>query len=217
MKRPGVESSRVTQWVEEPAGGRDRGPKGVARAWIEVLVRPARFFRTGIGTGDQAPGLVFALVVVLIEEASRFGVVYLAARGTIATGPFDYPVLGDLGALESLLLLLVVVVFVAPITLHLVAALQTILLRPFAPDRGGVSETVQVIAYATAPCVFAGLPVPAIRLACVLWGTGLYVYGTSVVHDVSLPTALAVGALPALIVFGYAYRGVLAGSILLGI
>lgn len=207
----------MTQWVEEPTGGRERGPVAVARAWMEILVRPARFFRTGVGEGDQAPGLVFAVLIVAIEEASRLAAVFLAEEGLLSLSPFPYPVLGGLGPLESLLYLLVAVVFVAPAALHLVAALQTVLLRPFAPDRGGVSETVQVIAYATAPCVFAGLPIPELRIACVLWGAGLSVYGTSVVHDVSIPKALALGSIPALIVFGFGYRGVLAGSLLLGI
>ena len=207
----------MTQWVEEPTGGRERGPVAIVRAWFEVLVRPARFFRTGVGEGDQAPGLVFAVVIVAIEEASRLAVVLLAEQGMVSLAPFSYPLLGDLSAPGALLYLLVAVVFVAPAALHLVAALQTVILRPFAPDRGGVSETVQVIAYATAPCVFAGLPIPALRVACVVWGGALYVYGTSVVHDVSLPKALLLAGIPALIVFGYGYRGVLAGWLLLGL
>lgn len=197
----------MTQWIEDPSGGRDRGPVALVRAWFEVLVRPRRFFRRGVAPGDQAPGLVFAAVVVLFEEASRFAVVELAARGIVSTGPFPYPLIGDLGPLRSLLTLLAVVVFVAPATLHLTAALQTLLLAPFAPDRGGVSQTVQVIAYATAPCVLAGLPVPALRVACAMWGSALYVVGTSQIHDLSLPRATALGAIPALLVFWYAFRG----------
>jgi hypothetical protein len=168
-----------------------------------------------VAPGDQAPGLVFAAVVVLVEEGSRFAVVDLAKRGTLSTGPFPYPLIGELGPLESLLALLAVVVFVAPAVLHLTAALQTLLLAPVAPDRGGVSETVQVVAYATAPCVFAGLPVPELRVAFALWGTVLFVIGTSVVHDLSVPTAALVASLPALVVFGYAFRGIAAAQVLL--
>jgi hypothetical protein len=200
----------MTQWIEDSTGGRDRGPVALVRAWFEVLTRPRRFFERGVAPGDQAPGLVFASVVVLVEEASRFAVVDLASRGVLSTGPFPYPLIGDLGPLESLLALLAVVVFVAPAMLHLTAALQTLLLAPFAPDRGGVSQTVQVIAYATAPCVLAGLPFPELRVACALWGSALYVVGTSVIHDLSLPKATLLGAVPALLVFGYAFRGVAA-------
>lgn len=207
----------MTQWVEVPTGGRERGPRAIARAWAEVLVHPARFFRTGVGEGDQAPGLIFAVLVVFVEAASRFAIVELADRGLVSTGPFDYPIFAGLPTVERVLLVLVAVVFVAPAALHLVAALQTVLLRPFAPDRGGVSETVQVIAYAMAPCVFAGLPFPAVRVVCTLWGAGLYVYGTSVVHDVSLPRALVLAAVPAVFVFGYAFRGVSAAQVLLGL
>lgn len=205
----------MTQWIEDPTGGRDRGPAALGRAWFEVLVHPRRFFRHGVAPGDQAPGLVFASLVVLVEEASRFAIVELASRGHLSTGPFPYPLIGDLGPLTALLALLAIVVFAAPATLHLTAALQTLLLAPFAPDRGGVSQTVQVVAYASAPCVLAGLPFPELRLACALWGSALYVVGTSEIHDLSLPRAAVLGAIPALLVFGYAFRGVAAAQVLL--
>ncbi|WP_225334454.1 YIP1 family protein [Halomicrobium urmianum] len=200
----------MTQWVENPTGGRDRGPVALVRAWFEVLARPRRFFRTGVGPGDQAPGLVFAATVVLLEEGSRFALTALAERGRVSLAPFPYPVIGDLSPAAAALLLLATVVFVAPAALHLTTAVQTLLLAPVAPDRGGISETVQVLAYATAPCVVAGLPIPAVRVLAALWGGALYVVGTSVVHDLSLPRAAAVAALPALLVFGYGFRGVAA-------
>lgn len=205
----------MTQWVENPSGGRDRGPAALGRAWVEVLVRPRRFFEAGIAPGDQAPGLVFVGTVVLLEEASRYAVVELAERGIMSLGQFSYPVIGDLEPAMAVLALVASVVFVAPAALHLTAAIQTVLLALGAPDRGGISETVQVIAYATAPCVFAGLPDPRIRLVCALWGTVVYVLGISRVHDVSLPRTLVLAAIPATIVFGYGFRGVLAAEVLL--
>ncbi|MEF8855619.1 MAG: hypothetical protein V5A24_09035, partial [Haloarculaceae archaeon] len=65
----------MTEWVEDPAGGRERGPRGLARAWLEVLRTPWRFFATQISPGDQAPGLTFAAAVVLLEEATRLAFV----------------------------------------------------------------------------------------------------------------------------------------------
>ncbi|WP_372479046.1 YIP1 family protein [Halomicrobium sp. HM KBTZ05] len=205
----------MTQWVENPTGGRDRGPIALLRAWVEILLRPQRFFQAGIAPGDQAPALVFIAVVVLVEEASRFAVVELAQRGQLSLGPYDYPVIGDLEPLMALLALVAIVVFVAPAVLHLTAAAQTLLLAPLAPDRGGISETVQVIAYATAPCVFAGLPIPEVRIACGLWGTGLYVYGMGTIHNLSLPRALVVSAVPAAVLFGYGFRTFAAANALL--
>lgn len=197
----------MTQWVENRTGGRDRGPLAVLRAWVEILLRPWRFFRTGVAPGDQAPGLVFMAAVVFVEEGSRFAVVELAERGRLSLGPFDYPVIGDLAPLMAVLALVAIVVFVAPAALHLTAALQTLLLAPVAPDRGGISETVQVIAYATAPCVFAGLPVPELRIACGLWGAGLYCYGMATIHNLSPVRAFVVSLVPASILFGYGFRG----------
>ncbi|MBX0285075.1 YIP1 family protein [Halomicroarcula sp. F28] len=197
----------MTQWVETTGTGRDRGPVAIVRAWAEVLRRPRRFFRTGIAPGDQAPGLIFASLVVLVEELGRFLVVELASRGVISTGPFPYPAIGDFTPGVAVLALLGIIVFVAPITVHLTAAIQTLLLVPTAPDRGGISETVQVMCYAMAPCIVAGLPFPELRVVVTLWGAVLYVVGTAVVHELSLPKAVAVGTLPAAIIFGYGFRG----------
>jgi hypothetical protein len=186
----------VTQWVENPTGGRERGPTALARAWVDVLVRPRQFFERAIAPGDQAPGLVFAMTVVLVEEATRFALVPGAA-----------PVLGDSPALSALLGLALAVLFVAPAVLHLTAALQTVFLMALAPERGGISETVQVIAYATAPCALAGLPIPALRATCAVYGAFLFFVGMREVHDTSALRALLTGAIPAALVFGYAFRG----------
>jgi len=186
----------VTQWVENPTGGRDRGPLAVVRAWVEVLRAPGRFFERGVAPGDQAPGLVFAMAVVLVEEATRFALVPGAA-----------PSVGGQPALAALLGLLLAVLFVAPAALHLTAALQTLFLIAAVPDRGGISETVQVVGYATAPCVLAGIPSPTLRVACAVYGSVLFVIGLRIVHDTSTFRALLAGAIPAVLVFGYAFRG----------
>lgn len=212
----------MTQWVENPRGGRDRGPRGLARAWVEVLVRPRRFFRTGVAPGDQAPGLVFAVAVAVVYVAGRFAFLPTAR-------PEFFPSAGA----SVLVGLLVAALILAPAALHLTAALQTLVLMATVPDRAGVSETVQVLAYATAPCALAGVGVPPAvcgagcptletavagwRLACALWGAGLLAYGTSAVHGTSLPRAVAVTALPALVVFGYLFGGLFAAETALGI
>jgi hypothetical protein len=195
----------MTRWIENPAGGRDRGPAALARAWVEVLVRPRRFFRTGIGAGDQAPALTFVMTVVGIEEAIRVLLVEDAVP----------PVAG--GELSSTAVALAVtVLIVAPASLHLISALQTAILIPFVPERGGVSETVQVLAYATAPCVFAGVPIPALRVACATYGAILYAMGLREVHGLSTARAAVLGAVPAAVAFGYGFRGFAAVLALVG-
>ncbi|WP_458205501.1 YIP1 family protein [Haladaptatus sp. NG-SE-30] len=186
----------MTQWVENPTGGRDRGPQAIARAWIEVIVRPRRFFNTGVAPGDQAPGMVFGVLVTLVEVASRmaFGGV---AVGDIAGGPL----------LTKLLALGLVGLFIAPAVLHLTAALQTVLLMIFVPNRAGISETVQVIGYSVAPCLFTGLPIPELRVVCTLYGAVLLAVGVSEIHGTSLFRAAVVTALPSAVVFGYGFRG----------
>lgn len=191
----------MTQWVANPRGGRERGPRGIARAWIEVLVRPRRFFRVGVAPGDQAPGLVFAVCVVAVASALRLAL----AGETIVGAP--YPTLGGQRRLSIALVFAVIVMLVAPLVLHLAAALQTLLLLPFAPDRAGVSETVQVIGYATAPCLFVGLPAPAIQCLAAGYGAVLFAVGVSELHAVSILRAVLLCALPAAAVFGIGFGG----------
>jgi hypothetical protein len=186
----------VTTWVENPEGGRDRGPRGLLRAWAEVLVRPRRFFRNGVAPGDQAPGLVFAVVVSIAYASVLF-----------AFDPGRVPALAGGVGPSAAVTLAAVALLVAPALLHLTAALQTVLLILFVRDRGGVSETVQVLAYATAPCAFAGLPDPRFQFVCTAYGAALLVVGLAEVHDVGVGRAALVGALPAALVFGYAFGG----------
>jgi hypothetical protein len=182
----------------DAARGRPRGPAGLARAWAKVLVRPRRFFRSAVVPGDQAPGLFFAMAVVAVEEVVRFALV----------GPVDaYPVLGGLTLLSGVLWLAVAVLFVAPLALHLTAAVQTVLLVPFVDERGGISETVQVVGYAMAPCVLAGVPAPELRAAVTVYGAVLYVLGVGEVHGPWLEPAALLSAVPVAIVFGYGFRG----------
>ncbi|MFC7236407.1 YIP1 family protein [Halosegnis marinus] len=210
----------MTTWVENPTGGRERGPRGLARAWIEILRRPRRFFANGVAPGDQAPGLTFAVSVALVYVATRFAFLPSARPAFFANEAASVGV----G-------LLVAALIIAPVALHLVAALEVVILIAVVRDRAGVSETVQVIGYATAPMALAGVGVPpaladvallpevvaAWRLGLALWGAGLLWYGMATVHDTSLVRAGVAVALPAVIVFGYLFGGVFAFETLTGI
>lgn len=195
----------MTQWIEDPEGGRDRGPRAVARAWIEIVSRPQQFFRVGVHPGDQAPGLTFLMSVVMVAETSRFLLVADA-----------YPTLPVARPLAGLFWIGLVVFLVAPLGLHFIAALQTALLLPVVPDRAGISETVQVLAYATAPCVLAGIPSPELRVLCTAYGALLVIVGLRTVHRTTLLRAAIAGALPATIIFGYGFGGIAAFTTLMG-
>nr|WP_136688306.1 YIP1 family protein [Halorhabdus amylolytica] len=186
----------MTQWVEPAGKGRARGLVGLVRAWLAVLFAPRQFFRSAVAPGDQAPGLVFLAVVVGIEEVSRYALVDGAA-----------PVFDGRPIATVAFVLLLTVVLVAPIGLHLLAAIQTILLWPITEDRAGVSETVQVLAYATAPCVFAGVPVAGVKVACAVYGSILLTIGLSTVHDLEYHEGAIAGVIPGVLLFGVAFRG----------
>ena len=192
----------MTTWVETTGDGRGRGPVGIARAWAAVLRRPRRFFTTGVAPGEQDPGLAFAVVVAVVYVAGL-----LAVQPRLILGTSVVPILGGSTGLTMLLVLLVTAVVAAPAGLHLTAAIQTVLLMLTVDDRAGVSETVQVVAYATAPCALTWIPVPAVAAACTLYGAGLLLVGLATVHETSLPRAIVAGLIPAVLVFGVGFRG----------
>ena len=183
----------MTTWVDGPAGGRERGPRGIARAWVEVLVRPRRFFENGVAPGDQAPGLVFA-VVTAVSYALTLALL----------DPANFPATG---ALRAAVVVLLVALLVAPAVLHLLAAIQTLCLLAAVRDRAGVSETVQVLAYATAPCPLAAVPMPTVRLVACLYGVALLIVGLGTVHRTTTERAALAAAVPAALLFGYGFRG----------
>ncbi|MFB6127969.1 MAG: YIP1 family protein [Halolamina sp.] len=187
----------MTTWTEHSGGGRDRGLRGVVRAWLSVLTRPRRFFAAGVAPGDQAPGLVFFDLVALTYVVGLF-----------AAEPSAVPALPGGTAAAVTLAVLAVAVAVAPATLHLTAALQTVLLIVAANDRAGVSETVQVVGYAAAPLALAGPPIPALRAVAAGYAGVLLVVGLATVHETSLPRATAAGVVPAYLLFGLAAGGV---------
>lgn len=168
----------------------------MARAWAEVIVRPHVFFRYNVAPGDQGPGITFLAALVLVEEAIRIALVTEA-----------YPVFGGRPTLSAVVWLLAAAILLAPLGTHLVAALQTVLLSAAAPDRGGVSETVQVICYGTAPCLLAGIPSPELRTLVTLYGAGVYLAGLAIVHELDPLRAVLLGILPASLVFGVGFRG----------
>lgn len=191
----------MTRWIT-PGAGRERGPRALLRAWVAVLRTPRAFFRSAVAAGDQVPGLTFAVA------AATPAVLVRAAVEPVPTAFPGLPVVSRLFAAAAVLLL------VLPLGLHLVAAVETVALLVLAPDRGGVSETVQVLGYATAPCALAGPPVPALRLACACYGAVLLFVGTGVVHRVGPARAALAAALPAALVFGYGYGGFAAAEAL---
>lgn len=194
----------MTSWIEDPVGGRARGPRGLARAWVETLARPRRLFANGVAPGDQAPALTFAVAV-----AAAFALGWMAAEPSVVPGIVaSVPV-------SALVAFLVVVALAAPVGLHLTAAVATVSVVLASVelddglslrDRGGVSETVQVVAYASSPMALAGPPVPALRIACGAYAAALLLIGFRVVHGTSWPRTLAAGVPPALLGYGVGYR-----------
>lgn len=173
----------------------DRLAAELLRSWLRVLVSPRRFFRERVVPRDQAPGLLFAMGVVLVAESTR------VAFGTAGQAAPDAR-----SALLSVFWIVAAVLFATPAALHLLAALQTALLIPLAPDRGGVSETVQLLAYAAAPCALAGVPIAEVRALVGLYAAALLAIGLSEVHRLPPGRSALVGAVPAFLGYGLGFR-----------
>jgi hypothetical protein len=183
----------VTRWT---AGGRGIHYRELPLVWARLLAQPRTAFESTVTPGQQGPAAVFAAAVAGVATASK-----------LAVDPSFRPPIGS-PWLGGAMLVGLVAVLIAPTALHLVAALETLVVVLLTDERGGVSETVQVVAFATAPCVFAGVPSIPLRVLCTTWGAALLIGGTAVVHRTDPVRALLAGGLPALIVFGYAYGGI---------
>lgn len=190
----------MTTWVDTPAGGRERGPRGVMRAWISVIIAPRQFFASAVAPGDQAPGLVFGITIATAYVAGLF-----------AGNPSHIPQLSNDPVTSAAITVIAVMLLIAPAILHLTAALQTILLILIVPDRAGVSETVQIIAYAAAPCIIAGVPIAALRVMCTAYAATLLIIGIREVHATSTLRATLAAGIPASLLFGSALGGISAG------
>lgn len=204
----------MTSWIEDSAGGRARGPRGLARAWVEALIRPRRLFVNGVSRGDQAPALTFAVAV-----ATAFTV------GWITLDPSVIPGIVASQSLSAAILLLVVIALAAPVGLHLTAAIATVSVIVASidlddglslRDRGGVSETVQVVAYASSPMALAGPPIPELRVACGVYATLLLFVGFRTVHGTTPVRTLVAGVPPATLGYGVGYRAIASFRTLLG-
>jgi hypothetical protein len=200
----------VTRWVDEPMGGRQRGPRGLVRAWLEAQLRPRRFFRNGVAPGDQAAALRFAVAVAVAAVGGRL----LVAPATLSGYARVVDVTGST-VLTAAVVLGVVAVLVAPLVLHLGAALATVSLVALVDDRAGVGETVQITAYAAAPAVFVASPRPVVQIVALAYATVLYGVGLVIVHDISQPRAALAALCPSLFLFGFAFGGIPAVEALL--
>jgi len=177
-------------------------------------VRPRRLFVNGVAPGDQAPALTFAIAV-----AAAFTLGWLIADPAVVPGIVaSVPV-------SALVTLLVVIVLAAPVGLHLTAAVATVSVIVASVeyddgfglrDRGGVSETVQVVAYASSPMALAGPPIPLLRIACGAYAVALLLIGFRVVHRMTPLRTLVAGVPPALLGYGVCYRVIASVRTLLG-
>ena len=194
--------------------GRERGLRGIARAWIHVLVRPRTFFASRVRRGDQAPGLTFAVAVAVVFTL-----------GWLATEPTIVPGIAESKALSAAVVVAVVLALAAPVGLHLTAAVATLSLLVASievrdgirlRERGGVSETVQIVAYASAPLALGGPAIPELRFVCGVYAVVLLLVGVRVVHGTSPARTVVAGVPPAVVGYGVGYRVIEAGRTAFG-
>lgn len=160
------------------------------RLWGETLLTPWRVFPGGIRPGEQLPAVIFTVLVTGAWVAVR-----------VAVDPGAVPVLGDAPVVSMLIWAALLAVVVAPVAVHVMAAVATVVLIAIASDRAGVSETVQTVAFAMAPAPVLATGVAELQVLATIYGTFLVMYGLSAVHRVSPERALLAGAVPAYVLF----------------
>lgn len=163
--------------------------------WLIAMFFPWRCFRSHVRPRDQSLAIVFAMAMVAVWAVVR------AIFGALA-----YPTLGSSGWLSAAIWVSLLVVVVTPVALHLLAAVATVILIAVAPERGGVSETVQVIAFSMAPVPLLGIDLVGVRAISALYGFLLMWYGVRVVHRVPFERALLVVALPSYMLYAMGFR-----------
>lgn len=162
--------------------------------WIVAMFFPWRCFTERVRPRDQSLGIVFAMVMVT-----------LWAVISILIGTFSHPVIGGVAWLSAIIWLSLLVIVVTPVAIHLLAAIATVVLITVAPNRQGVSETVQVIAFATAPVPLLGIDLIGVQAVAALYGFGLMWYGVRKVHRLSIERSLLVVAIPGYILFAMGF------------
>jgi hypothetical protein len=184
-----------------------------------VLVRPRRFFGSGVSPGDQAPGLTFAAAV-----AGAFVI------GWVATDPGIVPGIADSTALSAAVVVLVVTALAAPVGLHLTAAVATVSLlvasleadERFSLRDWGVASAAVVLLVVAAVAAPLGVRLVAGLAAGALFVAGIGIRDRFVLRDrggvsetvqvvayAGAPMALAGPAIPLLRVACGAYATVL--------
>jgi hypothetical protein len=175
------------------------------RRWLGRRVQPRRFFRSTVRANDQAPAVYHIILIGIITATLR-----------LALGPTAPPSVGGSTLTGAGVWIAVSGLFIAPIALHLAAALATVMLMLTAPERGGISMTVQVWAYAATPVVLTGLATPAVTVVALVLAAGLTVIGTAEVHRLTRARAALAAAPPIVVVYGVGLGGFAALAQLVG-
>ena len=191
LRRRGILISRSAQGR---VMSRTDGATDMWRLRVRRLLRPHRFFEAVVTANDQAPAVYHIIIIGSITAAVRLWV-----------GPI--PSVGGSALIGAAVWIALTGLFIAPIALHLAAALATVMLMITVPERAGISMTVQVWAYAATPVVLIGLGRPALTVVAIAVAGYLTVVGTAVVHRISMRRALLAAAVPIMVVYGIGLGG----------
>ena len=165
-----------------------------AMVWFTAIVAPWICFTDFITERDQTRAIGFIVLMVVFWQLM-----------TVLLGEPSHPIIGNSPTVSLIVWTVLLALFVAPVAIHLLAFVTTLVLIAVVEERASVSETVQVLAYATAPVVFLPIPVVALQVAIGLYGSFILVYGLRVVHEISIWRALLAGIIPAYLLFGMGF------------
>lgn len=162
--------------------------------WASALLEPWVCFREFTVERDQTRAMGFVMVV--IAGWALVGVLFET---------ISHPVIGGFPTASLIIWITFLVLVVAPAAIHLLALVATLVVMAIVRERAGVSQTVQVMAYAMAPAVLVPIPLASLQVILALYGGVLVVYGLRVVHETSFWRALLAGIVPAYLLYGLGF------------
>jgi hypothetical protein len=185
-------------------------PANIGLTWWESLVRPASFFGRVDWDGPMSRPLLYWLLAWIL--AGAIGLLWAPAELEALSLALGLEAAAD-GRLVQLLNFFVSpfaalgALAVAMVLHHLPALL-------LAPDRRGIDATGRVVCYTGGPLILASIPAPwlldwLLTMAVWVWIVTLLVLGFRQAHRTSTPRAVAIVAIPVVVMGALAAMTVL--------
>ena len=167
------------------------------KTWREVILRPSDFYRRMPKTGGYANPLIFTVICLIIN--------------TLLSELFRPSMLKLIGLHNqrpsiSIFTYIILIPIITILGIFIIAFVFNVLYKAFG-GTGNYEGTVRFISYASAPIVFAWIPIFGSIFG--IYGLYLYIVGGMIVHNVSMKKSTILMLPFALLTMYYGLRYIL--------